>query len=98
MKKNKKMSALVLSLAMTALLALPTVAKAQGSLFGYETAGQYNDASDQNGSRGLMGVQSGESGLTTQNLGETVPVGCGLLILTAAGAGYVLAKKRKESK
>lgn len=95
----------MLSMAMTALLALPTMTSAQinrslqGGLFGYQKEEQ-NDGGVLNraGSRSsTAAIESGQIGLYPQNLG-TVPLGSGLVFLTIAGAGYALAKRRKENK
>lgn len=36
--------------------------------------------------------------ITTQNLGEPAPLESGLLVLTAAGASYVLLRRKEEAK
>ena len=83
--KNKK--ALVLSLVMAALMAMPMMTFAQNnrSLFGYEKSGS-GDAKDGEGLE-LGGAQQKD---------PTAPLGSGLLIMVAAGAGYAIYKKKED--
>lgn len=82
--KNKK--ALVLSLVMAAVMAMPMMTFAQhGSLFGYEKAGESRDAEDE-------GLELGGA----QQKDPTAPLGSGLLIMVAAGAGYAIYKKKED--
>jgi hypothetical protein len=85
--KNKK--ALVLSLVMAALMAMPMMTFAQNnrSLFGYEKSGGSGDAKDEEGL---------ELGGVTQHKDPTAPLGSGLLIMVAAGAGYAIYKKKED--
>jgi hypothetical protein len=84
--KNKK--ALVLSLVMAALMAMPMMTFAQhGSLFGYENGGGSGDTRD---------VEGLELGGVTQHKDPTAPLGSGLLIMVAAGAGYAIYKKKED--
>lgn len=84
--KNKK--SLVLSLVMAAVMAMPMMTFAQNnrSLFGYEKSGGSGDAKD---GEGL------ELGGATQK-DPTAPLGSGLLIMVAAGAGYAIYKKKED--
>ena len=93
-KNNKKtMKTLAFSLVLAALLL---------------TSANLNAQND--GSRGLFGMgkssanydyngksEDGQSGaMTTQNFGESAPLGSGLLILLGAGLGYVALKKKED--
>ena len=108
MTDNKlKRKALVLSVAMAVSLLLPLPMNAQydenkygiqpwfgSSLLGRESGrgGGYNLINEQFGSDINGGYE-----LHNQTFGQELPLGSGLLILTAAGAGYAL-KKRKSNK
>jgi hypothetical protein len=95
--KNKK--ALVLSLVMAALMAMPMMTFAQnGSLFGYENGGGSRNADISGGSRDANISITGSS-MSLGNATETdptVPLGSGLLIMVAAGAGYAIYKKKED--
>lgn len=90
MKKLSRLKALLLSLMMVVCFVLPSSAQKSDGFF-KANDDIYND-------RSSVTISSGSSGgLQTDDLSE-VPVGCGLLILTAAGAGYALTKRRKGNK
>ena len=97
MKKTTK-KVLVLSMAMAAMMALPTMSVAQNmmdnGLFGRgsESASKNTSAMlNRNGSR------SNESfNITNQQFGQDVPLGSGIAILLVAGAGYVALKKKED--
>ena len=86
---------MVLSLAMAAVLSMPVIATAQtreDGLFGTgskEKVGR--DGGMLNSDPTISGIVLGN------NESYTAPVGSGLLILTAIGAGYATLKKRKEN-
>lgn len=91
MKTTKKKKAIVLSLGLAAAMLSAMTANAQ---------------QDYDGSRGLFmrgpAVESNDRGgenftVNTQTFGQEVPMGSGLVILLAVGAGYA-ALKRKEEK
>lgn len=107
---HKKRKALMLLMAMAALLSVPIAASAQydGS-WGVFGRGFEAEAEP---SRSLMGGATGgyelhnqqfgsdDNGgynLYNQTFGQEAPLGSGLPILTAAGAGYAL-RKRKNNK
>ena len=104
-----KRKAIMLSVAMAVLLAMPTMMSAQidkeGSFFGSKTSENSGGLMNQRGSGGfIVSTQEFGSGLTggfevsTQQFGQdSAPVGSGLLVLLAAGAGYALVR-RKQSK
>lgn len=102
MKKQMKTKALVLSLAMAAMLALPTMASAQesrsnfGGLFGTNpTAKTANEEKGMMGGNGTRGAVTGNP-INNEAFGDnTTPIGGGVFILLAAGLGYA-AMKRKE--
>lgn len=86
MKKQKTLKALVLSLAMAVGMLLPMTTNAQSDGFfrgGYDSY-ENRATIDDDGGMGHWGI------------GETVPVGSGLLILTFAGAGYAISKRRRK--
>ena len=107
MKKNARKRATVLSLAMAAMLALPAMASAQesrsnfGGLFGTNpTAESFSK------NQGMLNSGNRSGGLSNQTFGaetggsatetDVVPLGSGLLIMVAAGAGYALLKKKED--
>ena len=92
MRKVKK-KALVLSMALAAGLLVPVTMNAQdydGSrgLFGRGFAAEDAASNNRDGGIGLGGAESED---------PTSPLGSGILVLVAAGAGYA-ALKRKEDK
>ena len=112
MKKEKlKAKAIVLSLVLAVLLPASTVS-AQGLLDGslleeyYEEQdrGMMNKSGSGSGGYGVSTSQfgSGTEGnynISTSQFGqESAPLGGGLLILAAAGAGYALTKRKRATK
>ena len=104
MKKEKlKAKAIVLSLVLAALLPATTVS-AQG-VFG-DMLDNYYEEQEHGGMLGKGGVSGSYSeyerdggGLTLGGMTQddpTSPLGSGLIILAAAGAGYALLKKKEE--
>ena len=107
---HKKRKALMLLMAMAALLSVPIAASAQydGSrgVFGRGFEAEAEP------SRSLMSGATGGYNLHNQQFGseenggynlynqsfEEVPLGSGLLILMAAGAGYALKKRKNNIK
>lgn len=108
---SKKRKALALSLALAAMMLGPVAASAQdGGNRGLLGKGQ--EAAEDGNSRGMLNGSSGgyslfnqqfgsgQNGgyeLHNQTFGQETPLGSGLFILAAAGAGYAL-KKRKSNK
>lgn len=99
MKQSKKpLKAFVLSVAMAALLSLPLTMNAQsgGGMFGLG-----NKGAEQEENSGLMrgGYRSGEGiGLGGAENENPTPVGSGMAILTAIGAGYALLKRKEDKR
>ena len=61
------------------------------SFFSYDNG--FEDRMDMNDPNGLLGLPSGAIG----GIGnQDAPLGSGLLVLTALGAGYAVARKRKR--
>ena len=89
MTKNNKMKTLVFSLGLAAMTL---------------TANNLNAQND--GSRGLFGRgditessnRDGETSFTvnSQDFGQNVPMGSGIVILLAAGEGYAALKRKEE--
>ena len=63
----------------------------RGGLFDPTSVGGYNLYNQQFGSDDEGGYE-----LYNQTFGQELPLGSGLLILTVAGAGYALKKKKKQ--
>lgn len=113
MKTNKRyLKAFVLSLGLAVGLLLPVSATAQnegGGVFGYGNGSTSEPQRD-----GMFGVRSLDGGynlhnqqfgsdnggydLYNQTFGQDAPLGSGLLLLTAAGVGYALKKRKKNNK
>ena len=95
MKNNKmKTKATVLSLALAALLLSASNLNAQGkpgSLFGGPSADKRSEGSMLRGTVTAEGV--GLGGAESEN---PTPVGGGIAILTAIGAGYALLKRKED--
>ena len=90
MKKfTKKSKAFVVALAMVVMmLLLPTTTNAQTKMDGFFDASDMNDFVDRT---------SWEFVVINQQFGNMdTPLGTGLLIMTFAGAGYAVLKRKKE--
>ena len=91
-RKTKK-KALVLSMALAAGLLVPMTMNAQSD----GSRGIFDrgfSASESNRDGGGMEWQGG--GMTPQNPNEEAPLGSGLMLLVAAGAGYAALKRKEE--
>lgn len=103
MKKQtkKKGKAVALSLVMAAVLSLPVGAMAQEGLFQRGVADEvYYGYGGTNGKTELLGHRNVQPTGTINNqiFGQPVPVGSGVLILLAAGAGYAALKRKEDEK
>jgi hypothetical protein len=87
MKKTTTLKALVLSMVMTLGFVMPMAAQTDGFF--------KNNNEDIYGNRD-GGTSVTGSSITNQQFGQTVPVGSGLLIMVAAGAGYAVARRRRS--
>lgn len=97
-KQNKKRKALALSVAMMAAMSLSLGASAQEGLFqGGVSDEAYYGYGSANSKTELLGHRNVQTTGTIDNqiFGQPVPMGSGVIILLAAGAGYA-ALKRKE--
>ena len=100
-KNNKKLKALVLSMGLGVAMLTAQSVQAQG-VFGDMLDNYYSEkeeSSSNNGPllRGDYTINSNtEEGISNYGIGETVPVGCGLVILIGAGLGYVALKKKED--
>jgi hypothetical protein len=99
MKKSNTFKALVLSMIITLGLAMPMMAQTDG-FFRYNED-IYGDRATASGSitNQTFGQDPGTlvtGGITNQQFG--VPVGSGLLIMVAAGAGYAIARRKRARK
>ena len=96
MKRTTKLKVFVVSLAMAFGMLLPVTASAQSDGF-FRGEGNYMNR-DGGPSGDIVNQGFGDDGgntVTNQSFGEA-PVGSGLLILTAIGAGYAVLKKKKH--
>ena len=100
MNNNKKLKAFVLSMALSALLALPTTTFAQrekqGGLFGTDPTTKNVPSGGVFNSQGINRDLTPTGDISNYGLGETVPVGSGIVILLGAGLGYVALKKKED--
>ena len=85
MKTQKTLKALVLSLAMAMIALLPMTTQAQ-------TDGFFRGGEDYENRDSDITL----NGMNTQNFDTGAPLGGGLLIMVAAGAGYALLKKKED--
>lgn len=107
MKKSTKLKALVLSLAMALGMLSPATVLAQGDDF-FRDGGGYTDRAGSGGyaissqtfglnsyiiSNQTFGLNSYD--ITNQTFGDEAPLGSGLLILTAVGAGYAAVRRKR---
>ena len=99
MNNNKKLKALVLSMALSALLALPTTTFAQrekDGLFGTDPTTKNVPSGGVFNSQGINRDLTPTGDISNWGVGETVPVGSGIVILLGAGLGYVALKKKED--
>ena len=87
MKKTIKLQALLLSLMMLLGLTIPATAQRSDGFFKSYNNNYENRAEGINDNTGNGGIQNDPFG---------APLGSGLLILTAVGAGYAVAKRRRN--
>ena len=93
MKKTTKIKAMLLALMMLLGLIAPLTATAQ------QTDGFFRGGYDNYDNRGDVTIPGNdESGISNYGIGETVPLGSGLLILTAVGAGYAISRRKRNLK
>ena len=86
------MKALVLSLVLTMLCALSVSAQQRSENF-FRVGDEYG------GTRDGITYWTAANGINNNGIGQSEsPIGSGLLILTAAGAGYAVMKRRKSHK
>ena len=109
MNKSKlNLKTIVFSLGLAAGMMLPASASAQG-VFGDMLDNYYAEKEESSKNRGMMNRQGGTSvglggsleGVTFQQEDPTIPnspIGSGIAILVAAGAGYALLKRKEETK
>jgi len=92
---NKILKTIVFSLGLAVMTLTATNLNAQDrGLFGLGKAS--NDA-EFGGSRGAMNIEGNTAeGISNYGIGETVPLGSGLVILLGAGLGYVALKKKED--
>ena len=94
MKNNKKRKAIVLSMVMAFLLLLPLTMTAQYDesryglqpWFGSSMMGKENGGGNRDEGIALSGAESE----------NPTPVGSGIIVLMAAGAGYALLKRKED--
>lgn len=94
--KKTNLKASVLSLAMAALMLLPLTTNAQynENKYGLQEWGQTSLMGRQEGGNRSGGTSSGE--ISNYGIGQSVPLGSGLVILLGAGLGYVALKKKED--
>ena len=98
MKKINNLKVLVLSLAMALCMLSPTTTTAQSDGF-FRDAGEY---SNRDGAYSLNNQTFGSDvnggyNLNNQTFGQDpAPLGSGLLILTAVGAGYAAVRRKRH--
>ena len=97
---KRKLKTMALMVAMAAGVLLPMKVSAQGlfnSSFGHSGSGVSNGAFGNSGSTDVtnesFGTNSGD--VNNQNFGKA-PLGSGILIMLAAGAGYATLKRQKS--
>ena len=88
MKIITKIKAMLFSLMIVGLI-IPTTATAQRSDGFFKSSDNYENRTS--------GIDiTDEGGISNYGVGETVPLGSGLLILTAVGAGYAITSRRRN--
>lgn len=87
MKRQKTLKALVLTAAMAFGMLMPTTMNAQSD--------EFFRGSDEVMNRESEAI-SVTGGITNQQFGQETPLGSGLLIMVAAGAGYAMARRKRQ--
>lgn len=95
-----KKKAIVLSLAMSMALVWPIGVSAQSLFRRSVTDEEYYGAGNAKNQEGLFGNRNLQTTGTINNqiFGQPVPVGSGVIILLAAGAGYAIMKRKEIEK
>ena len=95
MQKNKLKKAFALSMGLAVMTLLATNLNAQngGGLFGRGEIANDMGFGNRNG-----GVEWVGGGMTPQDPTQEAPLGGGLMLLMAAGAGYAVLKRKEEQK
>ena len=94
MKKITKIKAMLIALMMIVGLIAPTTVSAQSDGFFRGNNDNYQNRDGGGISNQTFELETGGPSTPT----EAVPLGSGLLILTAAGAGYVIARRKRNLK
>ena len=100
MKGLNRRKAKALSMAMVVALSVPLGASAQEGLFnrGVSDEAYYGFGGSKN-STSLIGNRDATTGvINNQIFGQPAPLGSGVLLLLAAGAGYAALKRKEEKK
>lgn len=93
MYKKRKKKALVLSAAMAVALSLPVGVSAQDGLFQRGASTEVERETE----AGMLCQRNEASGvINNQTFGQPVPVGSGIIVLLAAGAGYAVLKRKED--
>ena len=98
MRKQTKLKAFVLSVMMLAGMILPVSAFAQSDGF-FRYDGDYSNrdvGSTFYGDITGQGFGATNGNITGQTFGDGAPMGSGLFVLLASGAGYAILKSRKK--
>lgn len=97
-KHNKNLKEFVILAAMALTTLLPTTTNAQTKTDGFFSNSDYETYNDRGSDFSMNGLNA-----WNQQFGEHIgdkpnegPLGSGLLIMAAAGAGYVLLKKKED--
>ena len=88
MAKFFNIKAAVLSVFIAVAAMLPSISQAQksdGFFNNFDNEDLYNDR---------LGITIGGGGISPQGIGEPAPLGSGLLVLMAAGAGYAVLRRK----
>lgn len=93
MKKLTILKAFVLSMAMTAWMLSPMTVNAQNDGFFRGGDDVYYTSRDN-----VTIPSNNENGISNYGIGETVPLGSGLLVLTAVGVGYAISRRKRNLK
>lgn len=95
---SKKTKAFIIAAAMVAMLLLPTTTKGQSQMDGFFSSSTTDDYMNRTSFVDDVTNQTfGQNGFGLgQNGQNEAPVGSGLLIMTIAGASYVLLKKKED--
>ena len=92
----KNIKSLIIGVFVMAIMLSPLAMSAQG-LFGTDGFFKVEDNNYYNNRDAYTINSNQDPGISNQTFGQPLPLGSGIAVLLAAGAGYAIMKKRKNN-